>query len=111
MADAGSYGSTRASRRRKLAVPEDMDARESEDLEVSHYYATTGNFKGSYLRAQDAVRTIPDDPMAHFALAESARNLKMTDEAIAEYKLYLKLDPEGEKVKAAKRALADLGVK
>ena len=111
IADKGSYGSTRASRRKKLTVPEDLDGREAEDLDVSHYYATTGNFQGSYLRAQDAVKTIPDDPLAHFALAESAKNLKKTDEAVAEYKLYLKMDPEGEKVKAAKHALADLGVK
>jgi len=111
IADKGSYGSTRASRRRKLPVPEDLDQREATDLEVSHYYATTGNLQGSYLRAQDAVKTIPDDPAAHFALAESAKALKKTDEAIAEYKLYLKLDPEGEKVKAAQRALAALSPK
>jgi len=111
IADKGSYGSTRASRRRKLPVPEDLDQREATDLEVSHYYATTGNLQGSYLRAQDAVKTIPDDPLAHFALAESALALKKTDEAIAEYKLYLKLDPEGEKVKAAQRALAALSPK
>jgi Tfp pilus assembly protein PilF len=87
---------------------EDLDAREAEDLQVSHYYATTGNFLASYMRAQDAVKTIPDDPLAHFALAESASKLKKTDEAIAEYKLYLKLDPDGEKAKAAQRALADM---
>ena len=94
--------------RRHLPKVEDLDKREAEDLEISHYYATTGNFQGSYMRAQDAVKTIPDDPMAHFALAESARRLNKKDEAIAEYKIYLKLDPQGEKVKDAQRSLTEL---
>jgi Tfp pilus assembly protein PilF len=75
---------------------------------VSHYYVTTGNFLGAYMRAQDAVKTIPDDPLAHFALAEAAANLKKKDQAVAEYQIYLKLDPDGEKAKAARRALQDL---
>jgi len=111
LADKGSSGSTRMERRaqrRLLPKVEDLDAREAEDLQVSHYYATTGNFLAAYLRAQDAVKTIPDDPLAHFALAESAAKLNKKDEAIAEYKLYLKLDPEGEKAKAARGALAEL---
>jgi hypothetical protein len=107
LADKGSSGSTRA-QRRKLPKIEDPNDREAEDLQVAHYYSTTGNFLAAYNRAKDAVKTIGDDPMAHFALAESAAKLKKTDEAIAEYKLYLKLDPDGEKVKQSQRALAEL---
>lgn len=90
---------------------EDLDEREARDLEVAHYYTTTGNFVAAYNRAKDAVATIADDPLAHFALAEGARNLKKMDEAIAEYKLCLKLDPDGIKAKAAARALAELSPK
>ena len=97
--------------RRHLPKVEDLDKREADDLEISHYYATTGNFQASYMRAQDAVKTIPDDPMAHFALAESARRLNKKDEAVSEYKLYLKMDPEGEKAKDARRALIELAPK
>lgn len=111
LADKGSTGTTRAQRRRHLPKVEDLDEREAKDLEVAHYYTTTGNFVGAYTRAKDAVATIPDDPLAHFALAEGARNLKKMDEAIAEYKLCLELDPEGEKAKAARRALAELSPK
>ena len=68
---------------------------------MSHYYFTTGNFLASYLRAQDAVKTIADDPEAHFALAEAAQRLKKNDEAIAEYGAYLKLEPQGDKAKSA----------
>jgi len=110
LADRGSSGSTR-SERRKLVVKEDPEDREAEDLQVSHYYMTTGNFLAAYLRAKDAAKTIPDDPLAHFAIAESAQKLKKTDEAVTEFKLYLKLDPDGEKAKAAQRSLAELGPK
>jgi len=91
-----------------LVAKEDPEAREAEDLQVSHYYMTTGNFLAAYLRAQDAVKTIPDDPLAHFAIAESAQKLKKTDEAVREFQLYLKLDPDGEKAKAARRALEEI---
>jgi len=110
LADKGSSGSTRA-QRRHLPKVEDLDQREAKDLEVAHYYATTGNFTAAYNRAKDAVTTIPDDPLAHFALAESAQKLNKTDEALAEYKLYLKLDPDGEKAKSAQRALTELAQK
>ena len=69
---------------------------------------TTGNFLAAYLRAKDALATVPEDPLAHFAIAVSAQKLKKTDEAIIEFKLYLKLDPDGEKAKAAQRALDEL---
>lgn len=107
LADKGSSGSTRASRR-KLVVKEDPETREAEDLQISHYYMTTGNYLAAYLRAKDALKTIPDDPLAHFAIAESAQKLKKTDEAVSEFKLYLQLDPDGEKAKAAEKALDEI---
>ena len=105
--DEGSTGSTRFARKHLNKV-EDLDTREAKDLEVSHYYVTTGNFQAAYLRAKDAVATIPDDPAAHLALAQTAQRLKKKDEAVAEYNAYLKLNPEGEKASAARKALAGL---
>jgi Tfp pilus assembly protein PilF len=66
------------------------------------------NYQGAYLRAKDAVIVQPDYSLAHFTLAQVAQKMKKKDEAIAEYQLYLKLDPDGEKAKAAKQALAEL---
>jgi hypothetical protein len=107
LADKGSTGTTRA-QRRHLPKVEDLEEREAKDLEVSRYYASTGNFVASYLRAQDAVKLFPDDPAAHFALAEGARSLRKTEEAVAEYRLYLVLDPGGEKAKTAERNVSEL---
>jgi Tfp pilus assembly protein PilF len=66
------------------------------------------NYQGAYLRAKDAVTIQPDYSATHFALAQIAEKLKKKDEAIAEYQAYLKLDPDGEKAKDAKKALDEL---
>ena len=108
--DAGSTGSTRFERK-KLAVPEDLSKRELEDLDVSHFYITTGDYPGAYMRAQDAVKLYPDDEMAHFALGLAADKMKKKDEAIREYKVYLKMAPDGPKAKQVKKALDLLGAK
>jgi cell fate (sporulation/competence/biofilm development) regulator YlbF (YheA/YmcA/DUF963 family) len=84
------------------------DERVDEDLNVAKFYMRDENYKGAYLRAKDAVTVQPDYSATHFALAEIAQKMKKKDEAIAEYQTYLKLDPDGEKAKAAKKALAEL---
>jgi len=89
----------------KLQTP---DEREAEDLSVARYYTQSGDLQGAYLRTQDAVKTAPDDPDAHFALAEIARKLNKRDQAIAEYTACLKLDPDDKKAGAARKALARL---
>jgi len=84
---------------------ESADERESEDLSVAHFYIDSGDLKGAYLRSQDAVKTAPDDPDAHFTLAEVAAKMNKRDEAIAEYNACLKLDPVEKEAKEARKAL------
>ena len=84
------------------------DEREQEDLDVAHFYIQSGNLQGAYLRNQDAVKTAPDDPDAHLALAGIALKLNKKDEAIAEYSAVLKLDPTEKQAKDARKALARL---
>jgi len=84
------------------------DEREAEDLSVAKFYSDSGDLQGAYLRSQDAVKTAPDDADAHFALAEAALKMNKRDEAIAEYKACLKLDPVDKEAKAARKALARL---
>jgi len=115
LTDKGSDGTTQPPGRHilhrvnpigtKLQTP---DEREAEDLDVAHFYTQTGDLQGAYLRSQDAVKTAPDDPDAHFALAEIARKLNKRDEAIAEYNECLKLDPLPQQASAARKALARL---
>jgi hypothetical protein len=84
------------------------DERVDEDLYVAKFYMRDENYQGAYLRAKDAINIQPEYSAAHFALAEIAQKMKKKDEAIAEFQTYLKLDPQGEKAKAAKKALAEL---
>lgn len=105
--DSGRQGSVR----RKLPKPERIQSdedREAEDLSVAKFYRQSGNLQAAYLRAKDAVSVQPADPIAHFALAEIAQHLNKRQEAAAEYDAYLKLEPDGDQVKAARRALAVL---
>lgn len=102
--DAGSSGSTRFSRR-KIVVPEDLDHRELEDLSVSKYYISTGNYVAAYSRAQDAIKLYPNDENAHIALAVAADKLDKKLEAVAEYHAYLAAAPDGEQAKSARHAL------
>lgn len=83
--------------------------RARKDLDVGGFYMQTGNYKGAYERYKEAVVLAPDDAEAAYALAEAARKLNLTSEAIQNYHHSLELDPDGPKAKAAKKALASLG--
>lgn len=86
-----------------------MEHRESEDLQVSRYYASVGNHVAAYMRAKDAVRVMPGDSAAHFTLAEAAAAMNKKDEAVAEYRTCLKIAPEGEYAEKSEKALSGLG--
>jgi tetratricopeptide (TPR) repeat protein len=83
--------------------------RVADDLKIAKFYWNDGNTQGAYLRYKDAVDHAPDDPEARFGLAEAASKLKKTDEAVLNYREYLKADPDGDHDKDARRALARLG--
>jgi hypothetical protein len=113
--DQGSEGSTATPGRHILhrvnpvgTKLQTTDEREAEDLSVAHFYTQTGDLQGAYLRSQDAVKSVPDDPAAHFALAEIALRLNKRDEAVAEYNACLKLDPSEKQAKDAHKALEHL---
>lgn len=114
LADKGSEGSATPGRHLLHRVNpvgtklQSADERESEDLDIAHFYMQSGDLKGAYLRSQDAVKTAPDDPGAHYMLAETARKLNKRDEAIAEYNACLKLDPPEKQAKNARKALEGL---
>jgi hypothetical protein len=106
--DEGTEGT---SVHRKLPKPKKIqtdDERVDEDITVAKFYMNDENFAGAYLRAKDAVKIQPDYSLAHFTLAQVAQKMKKNDEATAEFKTYLKLDPNGEKIKEAEKALTEL---
>ncbi len=105
--------------RRKLPKPsEDVDvgslsatARAKKDVEVGKFYLGTGDDQGAYTRFADAGKMDPSNVDAIFGLAEAARHLQRTQEAIANYQLFLEIEPDGSRAKLARKALNGLNVK
>lgn len=108
MPKPGTEGSSVHRKLPKVQRVQTDDERVDEDLRVAKFYMRDDNLKGAYLRAQDAVKTQPEYSAAHYALAEIAEKMKKKDEAIAEFQTYLKLDPDGERAKEARKALDQL---
>ena len=80
----------------------------AKDVKVGNFYLSTHDYKGAYDRFLEATRVAPEDGNAVFGLAESARGLNKTEEAITNYNVYLQAFPKGKKAKDAERALAEL---
>jgi Tfp pilus assembly protein PilF len=106
-----------ATRRHKLPKPSDnvevgslsATARAKKDVEVGNYYLAAGSPKGAYARFADASKMDPTNVDAIFGLAEAAQRLRRTDEAVANYKLFLSIVPDGSRAKEARKGLNDLG--
>jgi hypothetical protein len=108
MPKPGEEGSSVHRKLPKVKRVQTDDERVDEDLKVARFYMRDDNLPGAYLRAKDAVKVQPEYSETHFTLAEIAQKMKKKEEAVAEYQAYLKLDPEGEKAKAAQKALDEL---
>ena len=80
----------------------------AQDDKVGGFYLQSGDFKGAYDRYKEATLVAPEDGNAVFGLAESARGLHLTQEAVNNYTIYLGAFPDGKKSKEARKALASL---
>lgn len=100
--DLGSHADTSVARAKLEAN------RVADDVKVGRYYMQGGNFPGAEKRFQDALAHDPEDPEAHFAMAELLLKLKRNDEASAQLKTYLALAPDDDHTKEAKKLLAKL---
>jgi tetratricopeptide (TPR) repeat protein len=108
---ADTADAPRPSGRRRLPKIEKVQSdeeRADEDLKVAKYYEQAGNLNAAYMRAKDAVKSLPDEAEMHFALAHVAEKMKKNDEAVAEYNAYLKMAPDGVLIKDARKALEKL---
>ena len=107
----GTDGAASTRTRRKLPKVQNLqtdDERVTEDLTVAKFYEDRGDLNAAYQRAKDAVKIEPKDAESHYVLAHLAQKLQKRDEAIAEFNNYLKIEPDGDKVKQARKALTQL---
>jgi len=103
--------------RRRLKKPSDKDiqsgslageGRAQDDVRVGRYYLGSGDFQGAYGRYSEAMRLDPTNLDAIYGLAAAAAGLHHTDEALANYRLYLQIAPDGNDAKSARKALRAL---
>ena len=73
-------------------------------------YFKRKNYKAALARYQDALEWKENDAVATFRLAQCFEKLAQPDDAITQYKQYLKILPDGPFSKEAKKALDKLGV-
>lgn len=103
--------------RHKLNKPSDKDiesgslageGRAKDDVRVGRFYLDNENYKGAYGRFSEASRLDPTNPDAIYGLAAAAEGMHRKDEALANYKLYLEVAPDGKNVKSARKAVQAL---
>ncbi|MFZ0284011.1 MAG: tetratricopeptide repeat protein [Terriglobales bacterium] len=85
--------------------------RAAKDNEVADYYYKIKNYKAALARYQDALIFKQYDAMANFGMGQCYEKLGQPEEAIAHFKEYLKILPEGPHAKHARKALEKLGEK
>lgn len=93
---------------KSIAQPVHNPKMAAEDIGIGKMYFQTENYRGAYIRYKEALSLDPENADAAFGIAESARKMNQMDEAAQNYKLYLNLDPDGRRAKAARKALAEI---
>jgi len=83
--------------------------RAGKDDEVGDYYFKRKNYKAALARYQDALTYKDHDAVANFRIAQCYEKLNQPADAAAHYQEYLRILPNGEFSKDARKALAKLG--
>jgi tetratricopeptide (TPR) repeat protein len=89
----------------KVSDPVHNPKMSAEDVAIGKMYFQSENYRGAYIRYKEALSLDPENPDAAFGVAETARKLNQTKEAIENYRLCLDLDPDGPRAKASRKAL------
>ncbi len=100
--DLGTRGNVSAART-KLE-----ESRIDDDLKVGAFYFKDGNLVGAQARFRDALQRDPDNPDAHFGLAQVLLKQSKRDEAVTHLKRYVQLAPDDNHTREAQKLLAKL---
>lgn len=85
------------------------ETRVEDDLKVGRFYFKDGNYAGATARYQDALQHDPENPEAHFGLAQVLLKQNKRQDAIGHLQRYVQLAPDDEHTKEAQKLLAKLG--
>lgn len=82
------------------------DGRVDDDLNTADLYMKNGNYRGGYLRYQDALQFDPTNDTALYGLADALCKENQTSEAMAHFKSYATNTPQGKYARKAEKMLA-----
>jgi len=78
-----------------------------EDIDVGSFYLDKKDWKGAKSRFADAFGLDAENPDALWGLAESERHLQLYADAADHYKLFLSYEPDGKRVREARKGLEE----
>lgn len=82
------------------------DGRIDDDLNTADLYMKNGNYRGGYLRYQDALQYDPTNDTALYGLADALCKKNQTGPAMAHFKSYATSNPQGKYARKAEKMLA-----
>jgi TolA-binding protein len=89
-------------------TPEDVLEAEH-DVDVGDTYVETKSFKAAEMRYRDALKALPDDPVASLRLAKLLQKQGRNQEALELYRSYMSWSPTGKEADEANEAMTKLG--
>jgi tetratricopeptide (TPR) repeat protein len=90
-------------------TPEDVLEAEH-DVDVGDTYAETGNKKAAEMRYRDALKALPEDPVATLHLARLLEKQGRNAEALELYRSFMTWSPTGKEAEEAHNAITKLSV-
>lgn len=88
-------------------TPEDVLEAEH-DVDVGDTYFESGNYKAAEMRYRDALKALPEDPVASLHLARLLEKQGRKPEALQQYQAYLAWSPTGKEAEEANKAMSRL---
>ncbi len=86
-----------------------QDGRIHDDLNVADFYMKNGNYRGAYMRYEDALKFDPQNDTALYMIGEAMCKQNMTSDAMAQFKRYTKTNPQGKYARKAEKMMVHPG--
>lgn len=103
--DVGQGTSSRHEKPDSYTRDQTKDGRIQDDLNVADLYMKNGNFRGGYLRYEDALEVDPQNETALFGMAEAMCRQNMTNDALERFRSYIHKFPAGKYEKKSEKYL------
>ncbi|MHB8301786.1 MAG: tetratricopeptide repeat protein [Acidobacteriaceae bacterium] len=83
-----------------------LNGRIQDDINVADFYMKNGNYRGAFLRYDDALQADPNNDAALYGKADAMCKQNLTGKAMAQFKSYVKNNPQGKYALKAEKMLS-----